>query len=117
MEWRVQHENKSRFELYAGVATQRARAGIMGIQTTPESEPYFFTSNDIHTNTLNRVFYLSDNEIWFNFFTAEGRGALVCFDINGDYVGTLNVAIDGEYPSIMCINHVSAISEQNACLL
>lgn len=90
-----------------GLASWAFGESIVGIQTTPESESFLFTSNDIHTNTLNRVFYLSDNEIWFNFFTAEGRGALVCFDINGDYVGTLNVAIDGVYPSIMCINHVN----------
>ncbi len=89
-----------------GLASWAFGESIVGIQTPPESELYFFTSNDIHTNPLNRVFYLSDNEIWFNFFTAEGSGALVCFDINGDYVGTLNVTIEGEYPSVICVNHV-----------
>lgn len=69
-------------------------------------EQVTFTSGDVHTNALNKVFFLSDNEIWYNFLTEEGYGKLLCFDVNGKMIETLNVDLKGKDPCILCINRV-----------
>lgn len=69
-------------------------------------EQITFTSEDVHTNAINNVFFLSDDEIWYNFLTEEGYGKLLRFDLNGELAETLNIDLKGDDPSILCMNRV-----------
>lgn len=75
-------------------------------QVSLQFEQTVFTSEDIHTNALNNVFYLANNEIWYNFLTEEGYGKLLRFDLNGQLIETLNIDLKGDDPSILCVNSV-----------
>ena len=65
-----------------------------------------YVSNGNQSNVLYKVFYLSDDEIWFSFLSDKGNGQLLCYDLNGTLIETLNINLKGDDPHILCINHV-----------
>lgn len=89
-----------------GQAVHASGESLEDEQLPMQLEQIFFTSEGIHTNALYKVFYLSDNEIWYNFLTDKGNGKLLCFDLKGNLIETLNINLKGEDPSILCVNHV-----------
>lgn len=73
------------------------------VQSTPLLFPYDEEAN------LAQVFYLSDQEIWFDFPQDGTSGELVCFDLKGTMVGSISynlLRMQGEEVNIECIQRV-----------
>lgn len=66
-----------------------------------------FTYQDYQNQALNNAFYLSDDEIWFNFLNGTTNGELVRFNADGQVVDEWHIeSIKGEDPTVRCMNRV-----------
>ena len=66
-----------------------------------------FTYQDYQNRLLNNAFYLSDDEIWFDFLDGSTSRALVCFNADGQVVDEWHIqSIKSKDPWIHCLNRV-----------
>lgn len=75
--------------------------------TFVQSEPQCFSYDE--ESYLAHVFYLSDQEIWFDFPQAGTKGELVCFDLYGTMVDTIpyeRLCMQGDDVNIECLQRV-----------
>ena len=72
-----------------------------------QSTPTYFSYNE--KAYLSNVFYLSDQEIWYDCPQSNMKGELICIDINRGIVDKLSyelLRMKGEDANIECIQHI-----------